>query len=65
VKTAGSGGAAQGPAPTPHADDPVPSSAAYGRQTLEHLALTAPPTSGAGPPERGTAEVTPPRDQDP
>jgi hypothetical protein len=30
VKTAGSGDAAQGPALTPHANDPVASSAAYG-----------------------------------
>jgi hypothetical protein len=30
VKTAGSGDAAQGPALTPHANDPIASSAAYG-----------------------------------
>jgi hypothetical protein len=32
VKTAGSGDAAQGPALTPHANDPVASSAAYGAE---------------------------------
>jgi hypothetical protein len=35
VKTAGSGDAAQGPALTPHANDPVASSAAYGGRTPE------------------------------
>jgi hypothetical protein len=64
VKTAGSDIPAQGPAPTPHADNPVPSSAACGRQTLNHAALTAPPTSGAGPPERGPTEETTPMDEE-
>jgi hypothetical protein len=49
VKTAGSGDAAQGPALTPHANDPVASSAAYGGRTPEH----------------GTSGVTALADQDP
>jgi hypothetical protein len=65
VKTAGTDDPAQEPTLTSHANDPVPSSAAYGRRTLEHASLTAPPASGAGPPERGTAEVKTPMDQDP
>jgi hypothetical protein len=65
VKTAGSVGPAQGPALTAHANDPVSSSAAYGRGTLEHTALTAPPASGPGPPERGITEVTTLKDKDP
>ena len=59
VKTAGSVDPAQGPALTPHANDPVSSSAAYGRRTLERAALTAPPASGPGPPERDITEVQP------
>ena len=49
VKTAGSGDAAQGPALTPHANDPVASSAANGGRTPEH----------------DTSGVTDPADQDP
>ena len=50
VKTAGSGDAAQGPALTPHANDPVASSAAYGGRTPEHG--TSGVTAPAGPDPR-------------
>ena len=57
VKTAGSGDAAQGPALTPHANDPVASSAAYGGRTPEHA--TSGVTDPAGPLRRQSKRARP------